>query len=366
MKAYISAMGLSNPPNRISQRQVAEFMVKAHQLEGDAAHRLKALYRATGIGHRYSVLNDYAKSLGEFEFYSNQLNLEPFPSTAERMAIYRPAALKLGTEAIERCLAGGQVPSSQITHLITVSCTGMYAPGLDLDLVNALSLPTSIERTAINFMGCYAAMNALKVGRSICQAQPEANVLILCLEICSIHFQKEPTEDYLLSNALFGDGAAAVLLQSQPNHERALQLVSAHCGLLPSSQESMAWEIGNLGFEMKLASYVPDLIGEGIQRLTQNLLSQAKIATTAIDFYAIHPGGKKILGKAEEALGICKQQNLPAHQVLREYGNMSSPTILFVLKKIWDQLGDQDREKHILAFAFGPGLTLESMLFKVS
>ena len=365
MKAYISAIGLANPPNRISQKQAAEFMVRAHQLEGNAAHRLKALYRATGIGHRYSVIKDYAQPSGDFEFYSNQINLEPFPSTAQRMAIYRPAALKLGLEAIGNCLSNSQISGSQITHLITVSCTGMYAPGLDLDLVKALSLPTKIERTAINFMGCYAAMNALKVGRSICQAQPDANVLILCVEICSIHFQKKATDDYLLSNALFGDGAAAVLLRGHTNDTKALQLVSSYCDLLPSTSDTMAWEIGDLGFEMKLAAYVPDLIGEGIQKLTKDLLEEAQLSSDSVDYYAIHPGGKKILEKAEEALGICREQNQPAHRVLREYGNMSSPTILFVLKEIWDELGDQDREKHILTFAFGPGLTLESMLFKV-
>ncbi|MDN4166426.1 type III polyketide synthase [Cytophagales bacterium LB-30] len=362
MSAYITALGIANPPYKVLQKQLAHFMKKAHGLNEQEARGLDVLYRASGIKSRYSVIPDYSGSLVDNHLYPISEDFEPFPSVASRMELYRKCALPLAKEAVLQ--AKSPVPYHEITHLITVSCTGMYAPGLDIDLVKALNLPTHVRRTCVNFMGCYAAITALKLAAEITSAHEHAKVLIVCVELCSLHFQKQKTEDQLLANALFGDGAAAVVVESQPRG-LCLSLEQFYADLALEGEQEMAWNIGNFGFEMKLSQYVPDLIGKGIGTLTDNLLRFLKLKANEVSYYAIHPGGKRILTEIEKALGLSKQANRFAYEVLEEFGNMSSPTVLFVLKKIWDSLQASDAGKTILSFAFGPGLTMESMLLKV-
>jgi alpha-pyrone synthase len=241
----------------------------------------------------------------------------------------------------------------------------MYAPGLDIDLVRELGLRTDIERTAINFMGCYAAFNAIKAGDAFCKAHPDNNVLIVCTEMCSLHFQKEGSEDNLLANGLFADGSAALLLENTPTKGWSLSPVAFHNALSLSADQHMTWNIGNFGFEMKLSSYVPDVIQSGIKKLTLEMLSKLNKKVSDIKHFAIHPGGKKILEVIEKELTLTKQQNLPAYQILNNFGNMSSPTVLFVLREIFDNLTNEDANSDVLSFAFGPGLTLESILFNI-
>ncbi len=366
MEACISAIGTANPPYKIPQAKIAEFMAGAHGLDGSEKQRLFALYRATGIHNRYAVIPDYGKPAGSYVFYPNSKGLEPFPSTSSRLELYRQEALPLATAAVHDCL--NQIPHTHrhdITHLITVSCTGMYAPGLDIDLINILGLHREIQRFCINFMGCYAAFNAIKMGRAICQADPDAKVLIVCVELCSLHFQKSPVEDNLLANALFGDGAAAVLIEDIPDSGKAISLQSVHCDIMPEGAGDMAWAVGDFGFEMTLSANVPEVIKTGIRGLIAQLKEKLTIPIDHFDKYAIHPGGKKILQVIEEELAIEKKDNLYAHEVLKKYGNMSSPTILYVLKLLFDEMLEKNRGEHILALAFGPGLTLESMVLKI-
>ncbi len=360
MSAYITSIGTANPTYKINQQQVLDFMINAHELDDEEAKKLAILYRATGIHYRYTTIKDYAEK-DAHTFFPDNKDLEPLPSTSQRNQWYKQEALQLSEIATNRCIKGHILPE-EITHLITVSCTGMYAPGLDIELVEQLGLPKNVERTAINFMGCYAAFNAMKLAKHICNAS-QANVLVVCTELCSIHFQKEKNEDNLLANALFGDGSAAVLIQSTPSVKASLELKNFKCDLLPSGKDDMAWNIGDTGFEMKLTTYVPDVIRSGIEPLIKKMfdLSEPK----KFDYYAVHPGGKKILEVVENALGILKIENSVSHEILRDYGNMSSPTILFVFKKIMDQLMENDHQKNILGIAFGPGLTLESLQAEV-
>ncbi|QSE98157.1 type III polyketide synthase [Fulvivirga lutea] len=353
--SYITAIETNVPKNKVSQKQALQFMVSMNDLNAEESHRLKALYRASGIANRYSVLSDYNKTT-EFTFYPNNKSTS-LPDTKNRMAIYAEEAVELGAAAAKKCFQSANVKPESITHLITVSCTGLHAPGQDIELINRLGLKGNVERTAINFMGCYAAFNALKLADSISQAA-DSKVLVVCTELCSIHFQKGKDEDNLLANALFGDGSAAVIVESNLS-KKSLEIKGKNCDLLPDGKDEMAWGIGPFGFEMKLSSYVPDIINGGISRLLENYNSK-------FEFYAIHPGGKKILKVVEQALGINKDKNAQAHHVLKNYGNMSSPTVLFVLKEIWDGLTRSDNEKEILSMAFGPGLTLESMTFKIN
>lgn len=366
MKSYICAIGTANPAFKIPQMQIADFMAAALQFDDLQTRKLKALYRVSGIGQRYSVLEDFQLTNGDFTFFPNTADLEPFPGVQQRMNLYKKHAVDLSEQAITDCLAKspGNILGS-ITHLITISCTGMYAPGLDIELVERLGLMSTVQRTAVNFMGCYAAFNAIKLADAICKSSPEAKVLLVSTEICTIHFQKYTEQDHLVSNALFGDGAAAVLMQGKPDYGYNLELESFHCELAPAGKQEMAWHIGDTGFEMTLSSYVPDLIKSGIRKLTDNLLQGLKTRLSDIRLFAIHPGGRRILEVIEEELGMSRDDNRYAYQVLRDYGNMSSATVLFVLKELMSNLTQEEQHQPVLSFAFGPGLTLESMLLKV-
>lgn len=363
--SYLTSIGIAVPENRFEQSEIGKFMTKAMQLNYENNRKLNAIFRSSGISHRYSVLTDYGKEK-DFSFYPNTENFEPFPSTAMRLNEYRKYAPDLCVAAINDCLAKQpDFDIRTITHLIVVSCTGMYAPGLDIDLVEKLGLRHDVQRLSINFMGCYAAFNGIKVGNAFCKVDPQANVLLVCVELCSIHFQKQPTEDNMLANALFADGAAAILIQGSPTTGVNLAPEAFHNALSFSKDPQMAWSVGNLGFEMKLTSYVPEIIQGGIKKLTDEMLGKIKKDFSTIKHFAIHPGGKKILEAIEKELGLSKDDNRHAYAVLSKFGNMSSPTVLFVLYYLLKESTAQNNDESILSFAFGPGLTMESILFKI-
>ncbi|WP_421891864.1 type III polyketide synthase [Marinoscillum sp.] len=363
MSSYISSIGTAVPDNRISQSDIGRFMTKHLGLKPEKEKLLTLLYRASGIQYRHSVIEDFGKDHEDFTFFPKSHHLEPFPKLGERMKKYEQEAIKLSMNAVQDCVGTGQPVG--ITHLITVSCTGMYAPGLDIELIEQLQLPTTTQRTSINFMGCYAAFNALKIADQIVKNNSEHKVLIVAVELCSIHVLKSDAEDSLLSNTLFGDGAAAVLVEDENPNKTQLAMAAFHADLAPSGKADMAWHIGDFGFEMKLSVQVPEVIRSGIASLTQKLLSKLSLNLSDIDYFAIHPGGKRILEVIEEELGVSRDQNGHAYEVMRNYGNMSSPTVLFVLQRLMKNISNQDEDKNILSFAFGPGLTLESMLLKI-
>ena len=361
--SFITAIGTAVPQNCFPQMQIADFMASALQMNDYDQRRLKALYRTTKIAQRYSVLTDYDKNFSEYQFYPKSIDLEPFPSISQRMIAYQEYALPLCLEAIENLKQ--DIPNKGITHIITVSCTGMYAPGLDIEIIAELGLNTTIQRTAINFMGCYGAFNGLKMADIICKANPKAKVLMIAVELCTLHFQKKNDEDFLLSNALFADGAAAVLIESE-GQEKSLEMRSFFCDLYFEGKQDMAWKVADFGFEMTLTSYIPKLVKTGIKSLIDRLLDNAGMTNQDIDLYAMHPGGKAILEAIETALEITKEDNKYSYEVLKNYGNMSSCTVLFVLNEILKNTTELDKNKNILSCAFGPGLTLESMVLRIN
>lgn len=365
MDIAITAIGTANPIYRQCQKDTAEIVARALNLNSSKTRLLHSIYKATAIDFRHSVLSDYWKESGQFEFFPNDPEA-PFPTTSARMKIYKDNALTLALAAIKDCFKTNEnFNVKTITHLITVSCTGMYAPGLDIEIVQELKLNTTVKRTAINFMGCYGAFNAIKVAESIAKADPESKILIVCVELCTIHLQKNLDLDSFIANAIFADGASAALIEAKPSHKNYFSLLNFHCDLLPQSNQEMAWHIADHGFDMILSSYVPHLIKNGIHAFTETLLNQTQLNLQNIDFYAIHPGGLKILQACEEALNIDEEQIQYSYKIMRNYGNMSSATILFVLKELWNDVNSNDHNKSIFACAFGPGLTIESMLLKV-
>jgi predicted naringenin-chalcone synthase len=364
MSSIISAIGTSNPPYKFTQQQIFQFMKDAHQLSDANTRRLEKLYHVSGIDYRHSVLNDFGKNRGEYGFFGNDIGLEPFPSTLLRSKMYESSALTLSLAAIENCIKPlKNYEIRQVTHLITVSCTGMYAPGLDIEIVEKLQLNPSVERTCINFMGCYGAFNALKVADYICRAQPDACVLIVDIELCTLHFQKENTLDNWLANSLFADGAAAVLVQHQDfTDDKLFSIRSFYTEIVSEARNEMAWKIGNHGFEMQLTNQVSKQIKSGIKNITDKLLNKVNLAFDEIGSFAIHPGGRRILEVCDEVFGLTSAQSQPAYEVLKNFGNMSSATVLFVLDELSKKLKAKKSEEQVLSFAFGPGLTFESMV----
>jgi predicted naringenin-chalcone synthase len=363
--SYITAIGTAVPRFRFEQSTISRFM-ETTMGKGDAVIRrkIKAVFRASGIHYRHSVLEDYGR-VSDFSFFPND-PAERFPGTAARMKLFKDHALPLSDAAITDMLSSSPGPDLQdVTHLIIVSCTGMYAPGLDIDLVKTLKLKKNVQRICIQFMGCYAAFNALKVADAICRSQSSGKVLIVCTELCSIHFQQPPSDDNILANALFADGSACMLVESHQSKGMNFGIHSFHNDLALHGEKDMAWNIADEGFQMKLSSYVPNLIKGEVSTLINSLLSTINISLKEIAFYALHPGGIKILRMIEDQLGIGKTDDESAYHVLKNYGNMSSATVVFVLKEIFKKAGQGNDGRYVMSMGFGPGLTLESMLLKI-
>jgi predicted naringenin-chalcone synthase len=356
----ILSIGTAAPPFRHKQEDILKFMQLAYAFNDTDKRKLKFLYHQSGIQSRHSVIADPSRPMHEWKFYPQSENLEPFPSIEQRMAWFNKFAGPLSVDAIRACLTG-KINPREITHLITVSCTGLSAPGLDLQVMELMDLSKHIFRTSINFMGCYAAIHALRLAHAFCFAEKRAKVMIVCTELCSLHFQKVATMDNIASSLLFGDGSAAVLVTSDDYPAKGLNLESFYSEVLTKGKKDMAWELSSSGFQMTLSNYIPELIEEDFGTLVKNALDKGGVRQDEITHWCIHPGGKKILEAIHKSLRFEDGQLDKSYEVMKNYGNMSSPTILFVLEKMIKGMGSGERAK-IFGAAFGPGLTMETFL----
>lgn len=350
---FINAIGTAVPPHRHHQSDILRFMIAAENYSDDESRRLSLMYHRSGISFRHSVLPDYSCATSEFEFYPKTADLEPFPTVSQRMTFFENNALSLAHAAITDLSSNFDLPT--ITHLITVSCTGLMAPGLDIQLIEALGLSPTIVRNSVNFMGCYAAIHALKLADAFCRNVPTAKVLVVCTELCTLHFQKGKSLDTQTSNLLFADGAAACLVT---NDAQGKSIEGFYSELALAGKNDMTWKISDYGFLMTLSNEVPKLLEQSIRGMIENALQHQRILRQDIQHWAIHPGGKSILEAVQRAMSLEKTANEVSFDVLRNYGNMSSVTILFVLK----QLFSSRQEGKTFTVAFGPGITMESMI----
>jgi alkylresorcinol/alkylpyrone synthase len=357
--AKIVSIATAVPKYKHHQLDILQFMKTVYKQNDDENRKLQFLYKTAGIQNRYSILGDYGKPTNEWTFFST--NNTDFPSLEKRMKLYNEWAAPLCVSAINECIQN-KIDNQQITHLITVSCTGMSAPGLDLQIAELMNLPKNINRTSINFMGCYAAIHALKMAEGILAANATANVVIVCVEFCTIHFQKEYTADTITASLLFGDGCAAVLVQNNSSNHNGLVLQHFYSEIALKGKNDMAWELSSTGFLMTLSSYVSNLIEEDFEQLLTNALKNAHLTKKEITHWCIHPGGKKILQAVEKSIALQKIDLQHSYNVLNDYGNMSSPTILFVLKKQLDELQATNTNATLFAAAFGPGITMETFI----
>ena len=356
----IISIATAVPANKHKQEDLFSFADKVYNKDETESRKLKFLYRQSGIGSRYSVIPDYSTPSNAWKFFPDNEGLEPFPSIEKRMEWFNNHAAALSVKAIEQCITG-KLNKENITHLITVSCTGISAPGLDLQVMELMDLPKNIFRTSVNFMGCYAAVHALKLGDALCKADKKANVVIVCTELCTLHFQKNISTDNITSSLLFGDGTAALLMQHTHATARGIVMDSFYSDVSFNGKKDMAWELSSTGFLMTLTGYVPALIKEDFNNLLTNALQHSNLQKNEITHWCIHPGGSKILDAIAVSAGLKKDDLQYSYDVLKDYGNMSSPTILFVLKKILDELERKENSAaKIFAAAFGPGLTMET------
>jgi predicted naringenin-chalcone synthase len=344
--AYLNQIETSVPEHDIH----AKFIEYAPRLLTPHASDLlfQRMSARTQIDHRYSFLEPHASDehLDTTDFYQTG----QFPSVELRMQFFQEHAFSLATKALDR------INLDNVTHILVTTCTGFYAPGLDLEIIKHYGLKTSIERTVIGFMGCYAALNALKLARHIVRSDGGAKVLILNLELCTLHLQPVGSLESILSFLIFGDGCAASIISSAP---KGLELKSFHTAILPDSAEQITWNIGNLGFEMNLSGRVPATIASSLPSLLPTILGD--VPQDMITYWAIHPGGRSILDAVRDGAQLNENDMAVSRDILRRYGNMSSATIMFVLEAMMKS----GKSGEGCAMAFGPGLTVESMRFSV-
>ncbi len=364
MASYIHCLETLLPPHCYAQKDIAA-MLQKNIVRGDRRKEkiIHQLFARSGIEQRHSVVADLLPDSPSGIFFDRETGALLCPSTGERNALYTESARGMFTDIAREILAKSGFAPSELTHLITVSCTGFFQPGPDFAILEALGLHAGVERYHLGFMGCYAAFPALRMAKAFCESNPDAVVLVVCLELCTLHVQWTAAPDDLLAGAVFADGASAALVSARIPSGPALRLDAFASAIAPAGEADMAWTIGDTGFRMRLSTYIPEIIQTNLSDALAPLLSRARLTQEQITHWAIHPGGRAILDRVESGLGLPKETLGASREVLRTCGNMSSATILFVLKEL--QARGLNAGETVLPMSFGPGLTIETGLLTV-
>ncbi|MBB5032522.1 type III polyketide synthase [Prosthecobacter vanneervenii] len=363
MPAYIHHIA-TETPEFIYSNEFTRDRMKGWISEPRAQRLVEMIYDRTGIETRYSASDDFMKEEGAL-FRTQPDGSLNSPGTGERNALYAKASRELAVKLARKTLAEcPHFAKEEITHIVFASCTGFANPGPDYHIMRELGLNESVERYTVGFMGCYAAFPALRMAAQFCEANPQAVVLVMCLELCSLHLQVSEKPESIVANALFADGAAAAIVSArEPQRDRpSFRVHGFRSALVPSSEAHMAWDIGNNGFNMVLSAYVPELIGSNIRDILGGILDKHGLSATDIDEWAVHPGGRAILDQIEQQLALPASALEMSRSVLRDYGNMSSPTVMFVLKGFLEEA--ETKRAMTCAIAFGPGLTVETAVLE--
>ena len=362
MPLTLHGIGTAVPTQQLSQAEAVEV---AHRINAESPEQVRLMsriYQKTKVLTRGSVLleNDGVDGTTKerLSFYGSES-----PGTAERMQVFDAHAGGLALEAAAKALKDADISSGAITHLVTVSCTGFQSPGVDLFLMDKLELAPSVQRTHIGFMGCHGAMNGLRVAHAFAEMDPNAVVLLCAVELCSLHMAYGWHPEKVVANALFADGAAAVVASANPSPaHQSLVLRRSGSMVIPDSADLMHWNIGDHGFAMGLSPRVPETVGAALLPWLRDWLADQAIDLEAVTSWAIHPGGPRILSTCAEVLSLGPNLLLDSRAVLQEHGNMSSATILFILER----LRRRSTAGPCLALAFGPGLSTEVALFDLA
>ena len=356
----ILSISVAAGPYTISMKELGEYVAKTYGSKSLPNRKFGFLVREDSISYKHSVVPDFIPDYEDGILFTAELR---DPDTKSRMKVFQEKALEISKNTAEKSLEKAGLKPDEITHIITTTCTGLLAPGLEILLTEALGLNKDIIRYGINFMGCYAAFHAMRLADTIIKSAPESKVLIVCTELCSLHYRIDEADDNILSTYLFSDGCASVIMSGGHSSQTRLELVDLYTTLIPEGQADMAWHVGNHGFEMILSKNIPIYLKNNLKKAVEILLNKNNVKMEAIQKYAIHPGGKSILKAFEEALLIDGEQLEESYEILKQYGNMSSATVLFVLEKMLYSAEDEDNQ-YIYSAAFGPGLTVESALLK--
>lgn len=358
----IISIGTAVPQYSAKQSTILEFMKCAYN-DDTASRKLNILFHNSGINTRYSVVPDFGNNHNKNNIFDVN---QPVPDVQKRLSVFKENATSLAVSAMQNAFQkiNTSISDFKITHLITVTCTGIYAPGIGAALIEHLNLPEDIFHTAINFMGCNAAFPALNLADMITKTDENAKVLVVCVELCTLHFQAVDNNDNLLANTIFGDGAAAVVVVSdaaaKKNQLAGLSINGFYSLLLYKGKNLMGWNITPVNFEMVLDTGIPEFIGNEVNEIVLKASEKLKINPSAIDKWAIHPGGKKILDSIKKQAQLSDSDMQYSYKVLSDYGNMSSPTILFVLNEIMQ--AEHAEGETIFSIGFGPGLSIETAL----
>jgi alpha-pyrone synthase len=350
--AYINRIATSVPPHDV-HRSFAAF-AEGMMPEGTQRSLFRRMVRMSGIEHRYSFLQPIAAENGIWRDAEDLYQTGKFPGTARRMEAFEKFAPQLATCALNKLSLTAEERKA-ITHIIVTSCTGLYAPGLDFDIVNHLGLNPSVERTMIGFMGCYAAINALKSAHHIVRSEPQSQVLILSLELCTLHLQDTSDLEQMLSFLLFADGCAAYVVSARPI---GLGIDSFLALRVPDTSHLITWKIRELGFDMHLSGQVPTEIARAMKEVGHHITRGED--PLSLELWAVHPGGRTVLDAVEKGMGLSPDLMCHSRDILARFGNMSSATVIFVLENIMRSARSGQRG---CAMSFGPGLTAETMLF---
>lgn len=369
MRTELIGFGTALPVGSLTQDEAVGAAVRLSGLDPLAegarkAQILNALYRRSGVSRRHSVVlrpGDEDPFVRQTFYKTATDESDLGPTTFERMQRYETEAPELAQSSCEKALEDAKVSASEVRHLVTVSCSGFAAPGFDLALYPGLGLAANVSRTNVGFMGCHGALNGLRVARALSLAHPDEPVLVCATELCSLHHQYTDDPQQVVANSLFADGSAAVVLRSVDGgqHEGWTLLGSSSC-VLSESTDMMSWRVGDHGFQMTLSAQVPEVIRKQLKPWLESWLATQQLSLQDIVSWAVHPGGPRILTATTSALELDADQLAVSAGVLADCGNMSSPTILFIL----DRMRRQDLRGPCVALAFGPGLVVEAALLE--
>jgi len=361
MSASILGMGTALPQYSVPQPVAAEFAAQTLAVGEDKARKLKKLYNVTGVERRHSVLIEAPPGEPGWQRFFNDADHEADlgPGIGARMEVYEREAPKLAQRAAADALAEAGADAQSITHLVTVSCSGFFSPGADIELIKELGLHPTVERTHVGFMGCHGAINGMRVAMNYVKADPSARVLLVAVELCTLHYQYGWHLERNVANALFADGAAAMVV-SDSGAQDAWRFADSGSCLIPESEYAMSWKIRDHGFLMTLSADVPRLICEHLRPWLDTWIEKRGWKLPDVASWAVHPGGPNILRATGKALGIARDELEVSWSTLKQYGNMSSPTVLFIL----DRLRRERAPRPCIALAFGPGLMAEAVSFE--
>lgn len=364
MTVYIQNIATVVPDQSYEQSFLRDRM-KEYISDKEITRRIiHRIYSNSGIEKRHTVIHDFNAN-GDPRFFFQEDGSMTNPSTGQRNKLYEQKAKQLFVESARRTVDQNRTTDYEdITHIITVSCTGFFSPEPGFEIIQQLGLSPSTQRFHIGFMGCFAAFPAMKMAKAFCQSQPDARVLVICLELCSIHLQASEGTDQLISASVFADGAAGMIISAHKSKQTNMYaLDNFSTSIAEKSKEDMAWTIGDTGFDMVLSTYVPDIIESNIEEAVQPLFDDYALSAEEVNYWALHPGGRAIIDKTQHTFSLKDNQLFSSRKILADYGNMSSATILFVLADLLEKTSEKDAES-VLAMAFGPGLTIESAMLK--